>query len=82
MSTIHKQWYQESIESIKNNLRTDLYKGLLDLEVKAREKKYGENILKEEKTQTIFSIAIEQFKNPLVFVLLGAGIVTLYLREY
>ncbi len=51
--------------------------GLSTEEVKLRQKEYGYNQLPERKPPTKFSLFISQLKNPLVFVLLGASIVTI-----
>src|SRR4030042_4731262 len=56
--------------------------GLSAQEAESRIAKYGYNTLPEKPPPTSFFIFISQFKNPLVYVLLTAGIVTLFLREY
>ncbi len=55
----------------KNGLSTD--------EVKIRQKEYGYNQLPEKKPPTKLSLFISQLKNPLVFVLLGAAVVTIFI---
>jgi len=75
-------WYQLSLEKITAHLQTDLTNGLLDTEIPKRQKRYGENIFEEEKQITIFGRILAQLKNPLVIILLGAGIATFFLKEY
>lgn len=55
--------------------------GLSTNEAEERLAKFGYNILAEKKPQTSLAIFISQFKNPLVYVLLAAGVVTLFLKE-
>lgn len=56
--------------------------GLSEKEVLLRKGVFGENILKEETHSTVFAGILKQVKNPLVLILLGAGILTLVLREF
>ncbi len=75
-------WYKLSPTELKRKLNTDFYKGLSAEESLLRQKKYGENILKEEESYGIFKVITSQFKSPLVLVLFIAGIVTFFLREF
>ena len=56
-------------------------KGLTSQEAKEKLSIEGRNILPEKPPPSGFSILISQFKSPLVYVLVFAGIVTLLLRE-
>ena len=56
--------------------------GLSVKEAQERLSKYGYNILPEKPPPTSLSIFFSQFRNPLVYVLLTAGIVTFFLREF
>lgn len=51
--------------------------GLSSEEVKIRQSKYGYNQLPEKKPPTKLSLFLNQLKNPLVFVLLGAAVITI-----
>lgn len=57
-------------------------RGLSEEEVKARLKEFGKNILPKGRTITKLSIFINQLKNPLIIILIIAGIVTLLLKDY
>lgn len=59
-----------------------LPKGLTQEEAKARLKKFGLNRLPEKPPPSWFVIFFSQLKNPLVYILVGAGLVTLVLRDY
>src|SRR3989344_3255766 len=61
-------------------MRRDL-NGLTSQEAKIRLAKYGPNVLPEEPPPTSLSIFFSQFKNPFVYILLAAGIVTFVLKD-
>jgi len=75
-------WYQFSLEETATHLKTDLDAGLSVSEAASRQKKYGGNIFEEEKQITLGDRVLSQLKNPLVIILLAAGIATFFLREY
>ncbi|PIP86411.1 hypothetical protein COV42_02275 [Candidatus Campbellbacteria bacterium CG11_big_fil_rev_8_21_14_0_20_44_21] len=75
------EWHTLSKENVAETVDTDTKKGLSDKEATKRREKYGRNILKEEKTDTIASRVLKQIKSPLVFVLIIAGIITFILGE-
>jgi magnesium-transporting ATPase (P-type) len=58
-----------------------VYSGLTSQEAAERLARYGNNVLPEKPPPTSISIFLSQFKNPLVYVLLIAGVVTLLLKE-
>ncbi len=57
----------------------DESKGLKEEEVLKAREKWGYNKLEEEKKESWFVIFIGQFKDPMIFILLGAAIVSLVL---
>ena len=59
------------IETLANSM-----KGLSNEEVKIRQEKYGLNVLPEKKPPSKLTLFLSQLKNPLVYVLLGAALVT------
>lgn len=56
--------------------------GLTSEEVEKRREKYGFNVLPHKEPPGVFQIFLEQFKNPLIYVLLVAAIVSILLREF
>jgi len=56
--------------------------GLTSEEAKVKLVKYGSNILPDKPPPSLLSIFFSQFKNPLVYILLAAGIVTLFLGDF
>ena len=75
-------WHNLSWQQVLRKLESDPERGLTEREVKERLKKYGKNKLPEEKPLSSFEIFLEQFKSPLIYILVIAGVITLLLREY
>lgn len=79
---INPHWHNLSFDKIAQILRTDLNQGLLEEEARERQGEFGKNLLPEEKPLSWLRILLEQFKSPLIYILLIAGIITLILKEY
>ncbi len=71
-----------SWQEIERKLETDALTGLTEQEVEKRRKQSGENKLPEEKPPSHAIIFLRQFKSPLIFILLVAAVITLFLKEY
>ncbi len=56
--------------------------GLSDVDARERLAKYGKNSLPKDSGLGWFRILVEQFKSPLLLVLLAAGLLTLFLKEW
>jgi calcium-translocating P-type ATPase len=67
----------ETLESL--NCTTD---GLTTDEAHQRIEHYGRNALVEAKKYTLFSIFIEQFKSPIIYILLIAAIISIVIKEF
>ena len=63
-------------------LETDVKNGLTQEETKARQKKFGKNSLPKQKPLHWLEIFLSQFKSPLIYILLLAGVVTLLFRDF
>lgn len=77
-----KQVMQLSVDEAAVSLSVDLSEGLSDAEVMRRREEHGLNQLKEKKGRTPLGIFIEQFKDFIIWVLIGASIVSGFLREW
>lgn len=75
------EFYQQSKEKILSSLKTDSEKGLSSDEVKRRQEENGYNELEQQDRQSIFSLFIETFKDPMVIVLLIVAIIQIVLGE-
>ena len=71
-----------SVKEVVKILDSDSRKGLSEAEVLKNQKKFGKNLLPEEKPLSKIKLFLEQFKSPLIYILLIAGIVTVILKEY
>ncbi|MEF9426583.1 MAG: HAD-IC family P-type ATPase, partial [Candidatus Mariimomonas ferrooxydans] len=74
-------WYQLDVREIFDKLNTS-ENGLTVEEAKERLARYGPNRLAEEEKISKIKILVHQFTNPLIYILLVAGLVTIILQEY
>lgn len=76
--------YSAYTQTIKECLkaRESSENGLSAEEAAARLKEHGENRLPEEKVPPVWLIFLRQFMSPLIYILLFAGVVTVFLKEY
>lgn len=77
MSNFHSQ----TIESVLKELKSSA-KGLSQAEAERRLKKYGPNRLKEEKSLGKLVILLEQFRSPLIYILLIAAYISVLMQKY
>ncbi|MCH8048750.1 HAD-IC family P-type ATPase, partial [Patescibacteria group bacterium] len=74
----HSILAKEAVKILASN--TEL--GLKESEVELRQNEYGLNSLPEDKPLSSLVLFLRQFKSPLIFILVLAGGVTLWLQEY
>ncbi len=74
-------WYQLDVRKLFDKFGTS-ENGLTVVEAKERLARYGPNRLAEEEKISRIKILIHQFKSPLIYILLIAGLVTILLQEY
>jgi Ca2+-transporting ATPase len=77
-----KNWWHLGIEETAQALETDLSRGLPVESIAARLQKYGPNQLMEQKGRTPLRIFLEQFQNFIIWVLIGAALVSGFLKEW
>jgi len=75
-------WHNLSWGEVVKNLKTDSKEGLTEKEVKTKREKFGRNLLPKEKPLSKLRIFLEQFKSPLIYILVIAGIVVLIFKEF
>src|SRR3990167_4302315 len=63
-------------------LRTNSQSGISEKEAEVRLKTFGSNIIEKSRQAPSFFILLNQFKSPLILILLFAGIVTLFFAHY
>ena len=69
-------------EKLKSLKKLKSLTGLTEKEVKERLKKFGFNELSAKKEYSDLQVFIEQFKSPLIYILVFAGLVTLFLQDF
>ena len=74
-------FHSKKIETCLRELKISA-NGLTQAEADKRAKKYGLNKLAEEKPLSKLIILINQFKSPLIYILLIAGFIALILQDY
>ncbi|MFN5470416.1 MAG: cation-translocating P-type ATPase, partial [Pseudanabaena sp.] len=77
-----QQWHQQSITDIAKVLKTNLETGLSKAEVAKRQELYGFNELKGKVGKSALLRFLDEFNQPLIYILLIAGIVTLLLKDW
>ena len=75
-------WWQINVEQIEKLLSSNISMGLAAEEAKLRLEKYGLNQLKEKKPISPIKIFLEQFQDFIIWVLIGAAIVSGFLKEW
>ena len=75
-------WFTISVARLTQEFNTNLEKGLSPERIPELFEKYGPNKLQAEKEIGIFEKLVKQLKSPLVFILLAAGFVTLFLQAF
>ena len=75
-------WHNLFLREVIEILKTDKEKGLSNEEVIERQKRFGLNRLPEEKHLSKIEIFFEQFRSPLIYILIIAGIGTAIFKLY
>ena len=73
-------YYNKQIEEIESELNTGS-NGLTDEEVTKRLEKYGRNILPKKEKDSVIKIFLNEFKDPIVILLLFAALASLLANE-
>jgi cation-transporting ATPase F len=79
---LEKHWHHRSSEEVADLLRTKSDKGLDLLEVRGRREHFGPNVLTPRKTHGPIMRFLLQFAQPLVIILVAAGLVTGFIVEW
>lgn len=76
-----KNFWAYEFKDVLKDLNTE-ENGLSKQEAEDRVDKYGENILEERKSSSKFGIFINQFKNPIIIILIFAAFLSIFLKDY
>ncbi len=75
-------WFSKSIDETLRELDVDPDIGLSEEEANKRLFKYGPNRLEGQKKKTILQLFFAQLRDALIYVLLGAAVITFFMGEY
>lgn len=74
-------WYTRDAGSIVKELAVDPQKGLTSREARQRVEKYGLNALAQKKKKSVLRLFFSQMNNALIYILLGAAVISASLGE-
>jgi len=74
-------YYSKAAGEVLDELNSSR-QGLTSEEAELRRSKYGENRLPEKKRKAQIKLFLEQFKNYLIFILLVAAVIEIFLNKY
>ena len=75
-------WFDQTSQDILQKFNVDLNTGLSELESKKRLEEHGENKLKSQKKKSIFQLFLSQINDVMIYILLGAAILSAFMKEY
>ena len=76
-----KEFWSYVLDDILKRLKTNK-SGLSSKEAEERIDKYGQNIFDEKKSSSKLGIFINQFKSPIIMILIFAAILSMFLKDY
>jgi P-type Ca2+ transporter type 2C len=76
-----KNPHVQSVENILASLETDFHLGLSKHEADKRNNDFGLNVYETQAQKSVWLILLEQFKNPIVYLLAFGGLVSLYFQN-
>lgn len=74
-------WHHLFIDDVARQLAADSEKGLSSEEVAERHNRFGPNQLTAQKKQSAWLRFLQQFNQPLLYILLAAGLVTAFRKS-
>jgi P-type Ca2+ transporter type 2C len=77
-----EKWWHKDKEEVARQLGTELERGLTEQEVSDRQIKYGPNQLAEKAGRSPIGLFLDQFKDFMIWVLIGAALVSGFLKEW
>lgn len=74
-------YVNQSVEELNRQFATCSKDGLSDKEAQKRLENYGENKLEEEKKKSVIFLFLEQLRDPLIYILMAAIVISVFLKE-
>src|SRR5215510_13274120 len=78
---IRESWHDQPIPILTAQFRTDIQQGLTPSEAAQRLQHYGPNELRKPKTVSALALLAGQFRSLVIWVLIGAALVSIALGE-
>lgn len=75
-------FHTQSAQQVIDGLEVDAHSGLSEEEAKKRQNRYGANKLQTHKRKSVFMMFVSQLQDVLIYVLMGAVIITMLMGEY
>lgn len=72
---------QQKIETVLKDVGVNSQQGLTDQEAKERLSKYGPNVFQEKKPKTKAQMFLSQLRDPMIYILFGAVVISVFLKE-
>jgi len=76
-TTVHANACEEVLKQFQSSVH-----GITRDEVRERQKKYGRNFLPSSKKLSLVTIVLKQFTSPLIYILVAAALVSIFLEHY
>lgn len=80
-STTGERWYAQPLADLTAALQTDALQGLSSQEAARRLQQWGPNILQQGRGVSLLSLLLRQFQSLVIWVLIGAAVVSMALGE-
>lgn len=74
-------WFEKKAEEVISSFETDIVNGLTEEEAGKRIEKYGQNVLTAKKGKSLTRLFFEQLNDILIYILMGAAIISVSLGE-
>lgn len=74
-------WHAESVETVAKQIQSSSHEGLSDAEALSRLQADGPNVLERTRAEKPLRILARQITNPLIYVLLAATVLALFLEK-
>ena len=75
------KWHSQPREEIARRFNVSLEDGLDSSEIRLRQQEFGLNQVSVKNQQNPLILFIKQFSQPLIYILVAAGVITLVLQE-
>ncbi|MGL6312473.1 cation-translocating P-type ATPase [Vibrio sp. WXL103] len=79
---MNNNWYALDSSEVVDELKVDVKQGLSPRQVEPRERTFGRNEITTSKQQSLWSLYLEQYKNPLVYILVIGTVVSWLTGHY